>query len=910
MRILYVEDNSQDADLARIELGRALPAARLEFARTLAEAWTALEQAPLPDVVVIDLNLPDGLGLELVVRVRERAMPLALVMLTGLGDERSAVAALKAGVDDYLPKRGDYLRRLPAMVESAVATFREGLARLGRPLRVLYAEHFASDADLTRRHFERHSPHIRLEVVDTLDEARRALECPGTKHDVLLMDYRLMGMNALEFLREIQLGRSLPVPVVLVTGQGDEAVAVEALRMGVSDYVVKRAGYLHEIPATLENAFHRAQLSRERAALRASDASRRLREEALDSLPLGVILADERRRIVYANPAFTQITGYAASDVIGRSCSVLQGPGTSTEAVAAMREAFATGRTYEGELLNYRQDGTPFWNHLSITPVRDETGNVSNYIAVQLDVTARRRTEAALRASEERFRQLAENIHEVFWMSDPEKRSVLYVSPAYEMIWGRPAADVLTRSEDWLTAIHPDDRGRIERAALRQAAGDYNEVYRIIRPDGTMRWIRDRAYPIRDAEGRVYRIVGTAEDITEHRKLEEQLVQAQKMEAIGTLAGGIAHDFNNILAAINGYTELLQLEIKDSNPQAAAYIRALSQAGRRATSLVRQILTFSRPGRQERRPLDLARVLEEPLALLRATVPATIVFDVAFQTGLPRVLADATQVHQVLMNLGTNAAHAMAGRPGRLGLKLELVDGRPDASRDAGDHRAWPHVRLTVSDTGHGMSPEVIERIFEPFFTTKGPGEGTGLGLSVVHGVMRAHDGSVTVRSTPGEGTCFELHFPAHEPLAEEPPKPVAEAMPLGNGERLLLVDDEEPILHLAQIMLTQLGYRVETSEDSPAVVERVRARPHEVDLVISDVAMPGLSGLDLAERLAEIRPGLPILLMTGYDANTGETGDAGLRRAGVRATLRKPFSAQELAVAIRRVLDEKPAPA
>jgi PAS domain S-box-containing protein len=903
MRVLLLEDNTQDADLARIELRRVLPGIDLRRVSSLAEAWRELEGAEPFDAVVADLNLPDGSGLDLVVRLREREISVAVVMLTGSGDERSAVTALKAGVDDYLPKRDDYLRRLPGVLESAVAAFRRGITRRNRPLRVLYAEHYEVDADLTRRHLERHAPHVRLEVVCSADEARRRLAAQPQAFDVVLLDYRLAGHNALDLLRALGdggRGESLGHPVVLVTGQGDEAVALEALRLGASDYLVKRPGYLHEIAPTLESAFHRAQLGRERAALRASEASRRLREEAIESMPTGVVLADPQRRTVYVNPAFTRLTGYEPAEVEGRTCAFLQGPLSDPAEVEAMRRCFAEGRPYEGEILNYRRDGSAFWNHVSITPLRDTEGRVTNYIGVLIDVTERRKTEEALRQNEERFRQIAENLHEVFWLTDPERHAMLYISPAYETIWGRPCAEILRRPSNWLHAVHPDDRERVAAASRRQAQGDYHETYRIVRPDGGIRWVRDRAIPIRDASGKVWRIVGTAEDVTEHRLLEEQFLQAQKMEAIGTLAGGIAHDFNNILAAITGYTELLQMQVQGHSTQVDNYLRALTQAGSRATSLVRQILTFSRPGRHERKPVDLAKAVEEALALLRATVPTSIEFDVVLRPGLPPVLADSTQVHQVLMNLGANAAHAMGNRPGRFGVRLEELELGADDPGPGGRLRAGKYVRVTVSDTGHGMTHDVLDHIFEPFFTTKAPGEGTGLGLAVVHGVMQAHDGAVRVRSSPGEGTVFHLYFPVHAPRSEPRASAGARPPPLGGGERVLLVDDEESILHVGHMMLTQLGYRVETEGNGAAALARLRASPECADVVVSDVAMPGISGPELAEKLAGLCPGLPMVLMTGYDATLDLPR---LRKLGVVEVLAKPFTVRDLAHSVRRAL-------
>jgi PAS domain S-box-containing protein len=900
MRILYVEDNRLDADLARIELGRVYPQAELTVVNSIAQAWTHLADPALYDALVIDLNLPEGSGIDLVVGMRERGVQLATVILTGSGDERSAVAALKAGVDDYLVKRGDYLQQLPQVLGSAIASFSKGMARLNHPLRVLYAEHHSLDIELTRRHMERHAAHMRLDAVTSAAEALRRLKAAPNNYDVILLDYRLIGMNALELLRDIKQDGALSQPVVLVTGQGDEAVAVEALRLGAADYVVKRPGYLHELPATLENAFHRALLAREQAALRASEASQRLREEALEAMPLGVLLSDEQRQIIYANPAFTLLTGFLSYEAVGRSCGFLQGAGTDRATIRKIHEALEARRSFEGELLNYRKDGTSFWNHLSITPVLDEHGNVVNFIGVLQDVTARRRAAEDLQASEERFRQIAENIQEAFWMTDPENHSLLYISPAYETIWGRRCADILKNPSDWLKAVHPDDRGRVASASKRQLQGNYDEVYRVVRPDGTIRWVRDKAFPIRDQSGKVYRIVGTAEDVTETRKLEEQFMQAQKMEAIGTLAGGIAHDFNNILAAITGYAELIKMQVAN-DPQVGTYLTALLQASSRATSLVRQILAFSRQATHERHPIQLQLVVEESLRLLRATIPVTVAFETQMEEDAPWVLADATQLHQVMMNLGTNAAHAMAGGPGKLGVRLQKRDVTDHFARSTSRLHSGPYVVLSVSDTGCGMSAEVMERMFDPFFTTKAPGEGTGLGLAVVHGVMQTHEGEVLVKSEPGKGTTFELYFPAYQEAVEAAVGSDVTEIPRGRGERILFVDDEAPIMLVGRLMLEEIGYKVDGETEAPAALDRVQANPQGYDLVVTDLTMPEMTGLEFARRILAIRPDMPVILTTGYNATLT---DSRIKELGIREMLLKPLSMHSLGVALRRVLD------
>jgi PAS domain S-box-containing protein len=472
--------------------------------------------------------------------------------------------------------------------------------------------------------------------------------------------------------------------------------------------------------------------------------------------------------------------------------------------------------------------------------------------------------------------------------------------PAAEAL-GQPVAEVFRILHAYTRARADDPVAHV----LREGITVHLAPHMVLRTrQGQEIAIADSAAPIRRRGGGLEGVVLVFRDVTDRVQMEERLRQGHHLQALGTLAGGIAHDFNNVLAAIVGYTELATLDLPPSSPTHAALHHALA-AGQRAKALVQQILAFSRQQPAGRAPLALASLLQEAVTFLRASLPATIELDLQLADTAGLVLADATQLHQVAMNLGTNAGYAMRETGGRLEIHLDSVEVDTACAATHPDLTPGRYVRVTVRDTGPGMPPEVLARLFEPYFTTKAVGEGSGMGLAVVHGIVASHGGAITVQSALGQGATFTVYLPQ---LAEDmavPPAPAQTPLPHGHA-RILLVDDEASVAQVGQRLLTHLGYEVVTYTSSLEALEAFRVAPERFDLLITDHTMPQMTGEALARAVRQIRPTMPRILCTGFS----EIMDADRARAlGIEALLMKPWEIRVLAETLRRVLTSRPAP-
>ena len=633
---------------------------------------------------------------------------------------------------------------------------------------------------------------------------------------------------------------------------------------------------------------------------RRAEEARQLTEARYRALfeyaPDGIVIADPQGRYLAANASIGRMLGYAPQELIGRNAVDIVAPAEIPHIAPAISEIKAHA-DYHREWRFRRKDGTIFAAEVIATMMPD-----GNLLAMIRDITERKAAEISLQVSEQRFRQLAENINEIFWITDPAKEHMLYISPAYEKIWGRTCEDLYKSPKTWIEAIHPVDRERVVQAAqTKQLRGEYEETYRVVRPDGTIRWVRDRAFPVADERGEIYRVVGTTQDITERKQLEEQLRQSQKMEAIGQLSGGVAHDFNNLLTVINGHIGLLQMR-DQVTPEIANSIEQIAAATNRAGNLTRHLLTFSRQQVMQQAEYNLSGLVANLVKMLRRLLNEDIDLQVSYAPQPLAIRADEGMVEQVLLNLVVNARDAMS-KGGKLRITTEAVDIDEVTAQLATPTRPCSFASLVVSDTGTGIEPAVLSRIFEPFFTTKEVGKGTGLGLATVYGIMQQHGGWISVASELGHGTTFRACFPRLDLI---PPEVVAAGAVAikGGHETILFVEDEVAVRNLGQAALASLGYRVIVADNGQEALQLWQIHQHEIDLLLTDLVMPGgVNGRQLAERLLAGHPRLPVIYMSGY---SHEVAGKDFPLEEGRNYLAKPFDIAKLAATVRARLDKK----
>ncbi len=650
-------------------------------------------------------------------------------------------------------------------------------------------------------------------------------------------------------------------------------------------------------------------ITEQRRAHEALRESEQFLDNIVENIPHMVFVKDARDlRFVRLNRAGELLNGYSREDLIGEDGTVLSPPDEVAFMGSVDRQVIETGEVVDipEEILTTPHRG-PRILHTTKIPIFDEQGKPRFLLGISEDITDRKLAEEALRKSEERYRHIIETITDyVFsvFVADGRAASTTH-GPGCVAVTGYTPEEFAADPGLWLDMVVPEDRELVVDQSRRVLTGEHVGPleHRIVRKDGAMRWVRNTLVPRFDPSGALVAYDGLIQDITELRALQEQLLQAQKMEGIGRLAGGIAHDFNNLLTAILGYLEMARLDLPADLPPDDA-IRAdldeIGTAGERAARLTRQLLAFASKQIVAPVRLDLSALISDLLKMLRPLLSENITVETVLEPGLGTIEADPSQIQQLLVNLTVNAADAMPDG-GRLIIETAMEDVTEDYAATHPGASPGSHVRLSVTDTGSGMNEYVLSHLFEPFFTTKEQGKGTGLGLAVCYGIVRAMGGHIRVFSEPGNGTTFRIFLPRVDgPVTDRPAIAPVSPTPTGT-ETILVVEDEDVVRHLAVIGLRAQGYTVIEACDGVEALEIVARIAPELDLVVSDVVMPGMSGPELVKRLAAVAPGTRRLLVSGHAEST--VLPAWLTDVGA-AFLPKPFTPERLARKVREVLD------
>lgn len=632
-------------------------------------------------------------------------------------------------------------------------------------------------------------------------------------------------------------------------------------------------------------------------ALRASEAEK---DAILDASPDIILLVGTDFKIIWANRTAGETVNRDPQDLMGHACyeafQNLDRPCSGCPTVAAI----ASGKPRQKTMYQPAMHGIgeSYWEDYSM-PIKDASGRIMGAVEIGRNITDRKRDEKILRESEDFLNRTGDMAKVGGWEVDLNTMKV---------IWTRTTGRIhelpdgyFPDLEEAIGYYHPEDQDHVRQCVQRaiESSEPFDFTVRLITAKGRERWVRALGQPIFDS-GSCVRLSGTFQDITERLKLEEELRQSQKMEAIGTLAGGIAHEFNNVLGIIMGNAELALDDVPDWNP-AKESLREIRKASFRAKEVVRQILSFARKTMTSINPLEINTIVKESLKFMRASIPAMVDIQPSIPSEPKTILGDPTEIHQVVINLCTNAAHAMKASGGILevGISEVTLDERT-ASRYE-DLSAGDFVKLTVKDSGEGISPNILGKVFEPYFTTKEFGAGSGMGLAVVYGIVKKCKGAINIISTVREGTTVEVLFPKidEEAPAEEKKK---DELPTGN-ERILLVDDDPSIVTMITQMLERLGYAVSSMTDSKQALEHFKSTPDDFELVFTDMAMPKMSGDALAAELIKVRKDIPILLCTGHSDTIDEKK---AKKIGIKGFAMKPLDKRKLARAVRAALDDR----
>ncbi len=862
------------------------------------------------DVILCDYSMPHFGALSALTLLKEIGLDIPVIIISGTIGEQIAVGAMRAGAHDYLMK--DNLARLAPTIERELAESANRKARRQAEAALRKSE------ERVQRYFD-----LGLIGMAITSPNKEILEVNDKICEIL-------GYKRSELLQTTWSKLTYPDDLPMDVAQFDRVMAGEIDSYSLDKRWVRKDGRVIHTTISVRclrrtdgSVDYFMALLQDITERKHAEQQLRLQATALQSAANAIVITDNQGTISWVNPAFTRLTGYSSREVSGRNVSILKSGSHGPAFYKNLWDTILARQVWQGEMINRRKDGSQYDEEQTITPVLDETGEIINFIANKQAITERKRAEEErtqltdqIENQRQRLDNIVASVPGVVWEAwgepDAANQRINFVSDYVETMLGYSVEEWLSTPNFWLSIVHPDDREQTAQAAAADFASrtsDGTLEFRWVAKDGRILWVQSHTATIIDDEGQPVGSRGVTIDITERKRVEEalqasedQLRQSQKLEAVGHLAGGVAHDFNNLLTVITGYSDLTLLRLDKDEPN-RANVEEIKKAGQRAASLTRQLLAFSRKQVLQPRILKLNSIVSDVEKMLRRLIGEDIDLLTLLEPSLGQINADPGQIEQVILNLAVNARDAMP-QGGKLTIETSNVDLDNEYARKHAAIRPGKYVMLALSDTGTGMDAETQARMFEPFFTTKVQGKGTGLGLSTVYGIVKQSEGNIWVYSELGKGTTFKVYLPRVDDLARIETAPESGAAAPQGRETVLLTEDEEPVRRLTRRILELNGYQVLEAANGDEALSIYKEHTGQIDLIVTDVVMPKMSGLELAQSVKILRPNIKVLYLSGY------TDDAIVRHGILdqkMAFLQKPFTPDALLRKVREVLDATP---
>jgi PAS domain S-box-containing protein len=877
LRILLIEDSPDDAALIEYELRKARFSFELLRVATRSEFLEALSSFQ-PDAILSDYSLPQFDAMTALELTRARRPFTPFVIVTGSRTEETAVECMKAGATDYVLK--DHLSRIAPAIWSA-------------------REHKHAEMELRQNQemFRLITQNV-TDLIAVLDINGKRLYNSRSYENVLGESERLRGTDAFAEIHPDDRDRIRHIfDQTIRTGNGQRTEYRFLLKDGSIRYIESVGDVIRNEQGEV---VHVLVVSRDVTEQKEVERQLRLLAYALTCTQDFVTLTDLDDRILFVNDAFLAANGYTQEELAGRLIATVRSAPGGPGILRQIHEATLQLGGWSGEIFSRRKDETEFPVELWSSIVLNHENDPIAMVGIARDITQRRQAEEALRASEEKYRQFFEEDLTGDFISTPDGR-LLSCNPAFVRMFGFSSAEEALTTN--VATLYPDApaRERFLDLLRRRRKLDYHEV-ELRQKDGSPLYVIENAIGNFDESGNLVEIKGYLFDNTERRRLEEQLIQSQKMEAVGQLAGGVAHEFNNIMTVILTAAETLKSKTTEQNTLRLA--RMIESSTLRGSAIAKQLLQFSRAETPSLVPTSIPQVVSDVWKILERSFPASVIIDVKTSISQGYILGDSALLQQMLLNICYNARDAMdpgtgdAMAEGTLTISLEYATGE-FVERKFGEMEAERYVVLCVQDTGRGMTDDVRRRMFEPFFTTKDVGKGTGLGLSIVHGVVRSHHGVVDVESGSGSGTSVIIYFPMlHHTPAQSPT--TSEVSATGHGENILVVEDEEDVRSLLMEWLSDAGYVPMEAANGAEALDVVK-RNNGIHLVLADIGLPKMDGTQLYSELRKIRPDLPVVFCTGF---IDDDRHSQLIETGARAVIQKPYRISDVLHTIHASLE------